>query len=310
MAEPATKCDENIRKFYFFVGRATPPHSGHISVIMETIRLARAGRTCALILLGDGPHGGLRTSSNPIEHDTKAEFIRHKLSLLDCREGVDYIIQKMDHPITQVVEHVRAAVDPTTVRKISITQVAGDKDKDATKLDWIRVKYIEQLKPYFEVLDGDVKAIDPITSDADSVVMSATKVRDKAVDCYNQTKLIESAFTCWTNEFPFYLEGDGTVELSKELFEQIIKYKDVVVGTNRTQTTPNSKASRRGLSVISTISKPTSTPKTSRRHNTPRNRLGGSRRKHTRRRFRNLRNKKTLRTNRRHNRHRHTRKRF
>jgi hypothetical protein len=290
--------DANIRRFYFFVGRATPPHSGHIQVIQETIKLARAGRTCALILLGDGPAGGLRTRANPIEHDTKADFIRHRLGLQNYREGVDYIIQKREHPVTQVVEHVHATSFPDTVRQISITQVAGNKDDDATKLTWIRegsCEILKELFPLIDVTDGGVKAIDPITSETDSVVvMSATKVRDKAVDCYNQTKSHESAFTCWTREFPFYLKGDGTSELSKELFNQIIQYKDVV-GTKRPRPVPDNKASRHGSSVRPTISKPTPTPKSNRR--SLRNRRGGSRRKHTRRRFSKLRNNKTLRTN-------------
>lgn len=290
--------DVNIRKFYFFVGRATPPHSGHIQVIQKTIKLAHAGRTCALILLGDGPDGGLRTSKNPIEHDTKVAFIRHKLRLQEYHEGVDYIIQKMDHPIDQVVRHVRATSFPDTVHQISITQVAGDKDEDATKLNWIRDGSCKILKglfsPPIKVLDDGVKAIDPITYDTDSVVMSATKVRDKAVDCYNQTKSHESAFTCWTTEFPFYLEGDGTSELSEELFNQIITYKDAV-GTKRPRPVPDSKASRRRRpSVIPTISKPTPTPKSGR---ITRNWRGGSRRKHSRRRFSKMRNNKTLRTN-------------
>jgi len=290
MENTATEYDKTIRKFYFFVGRATPPHSGHISVIMDTIRLARAGGTCALILLGDGPHGGLRTSSNPIEHDTKAEFIRHKLSLLDRHEDYDYIIQKMNSASQQVVDFVRGRI-PEDVEKISISQVAGDKDDDARKLDWIRDTSITQLNiefPSITVVDGGVIAIKPVTSgdNTDTDTMSATKVRNKAVECYNEERNdTDSQFSCWTKAFPFYSEGTGTAELSKKLFTQIIAHKDTTLARK-----PTPRSTRSKSSVRPSISKsPKWTPLATRM------RKGGSHQKHTRRRRSSrLRNKKTL----------------
>jgi nicotinamide mononucleotide adenylyltransferase len=291
MAESATKCDENIRKFYFFVGRATPPHSGHIQVIQETIKLARTGRTCALILLGDGPQGGLRTSSNPIEHDTKAEFIRHKLSLLKYSEDSHYIIQKMSSASQQVVDFVRGRI-PQDVEEISISQVAGDKDDDARKLRWIRDNSIEQLKrefPSIRVVDGGVIPIKPVTSGDNTDTMSATKVRNKAVECYNKERNdTDSQFSCWTEAFPFYSEGTGTAELSKKLFAQIIKHKETTLARKSTPLSTRSKSSVRP-SISKSLKSPKSTPLAKRMPK------GGSRQKHTRRRRSSrLRNKKTL----------------
>ena len=370
MEETGTKCDENIRKFYFFLGRATPPHSGHISVIMETIHLARAGRTCALILLGDGPHGGLRTSSNPIEHDTKAEFIRHKLRMLRCEEPRDYVILKKDSPNHQVVDFVRGRI-PDHVTQISISQVAGDKDDDATKLGWIRDKSIKQLKtefPLITVEDGGVVSVRPVPEgtaeqekamSATEKAMSATFVRETAVACYDSAgNNMDTAFTEWLKALPFYSEDEPSRILSRTMFEQIIKYKDIKSGeavikeadgflkrsgddidvaiglflgrfecyveheptrlllinrfkdniARRTNPDEQKKAY-----VTSSRAKPDPTPRSGSGSAAPSKKhkpSGGSRRKHTRRRFRNLRNKKTLRTNRRHNKHRHTRKRF
>ena len=152
----------NTGNFYLFVGRATPPHSGHISVIRKTIELAHAGSTCALILLGDGPEGGLRTRANPIEHDTKADFIRHRLRMLLYEEPIDYVIlKKDDKPVDQVVGFVSNGI-PGNVTEISISQVAGDKDDDATKLNWIRThscRKLQKLYPKIQISNGGVKSI-------------------------------------------------------------------------------------------------------------------------------------------------------
>ena len=226
--------DANIRKFYFFVGRATPPHSGHIQVIQETIKLARAGRTCALILLGDGPAGGLRTRANPIEHDTKADFIRHRLGMLGYQEQRDYIIlKKDDRPVGQVAEFVSDRI-PENVTEIEISQVAGNKDDDATKLEWILPLSCKKLKQLLhsrqiQILNGGVTSIDPVDEPPTAAkAMSATFVRDTAVACYDSPgNDMNTAFTEWLQAFPFYSEDERSRILSKPMFEQIIKYKDI-----------------------------------------------------------------------------------
>jgi nicotinamide mononucleotide adenylyltransferase len=225
----------NTIKFYLFVGRATPPHSGHIHVIHETIQRARAGRTCALILLGDGPEGGLRTRANPIEHDTKADFIRHRLSMLDYEEPRDYVIlKKNDTPVGQVVGFVRERI-PENVKAISISQVAGDKDDDTIKLGWILTHScteLQKLYPEIQISNGRVESVPPErTAKAEkamSAAMSATFVRETAVDCYKYaSNNMDTAFTAWLEAFPFYSEDEQSQILSRTMFEQIIRYKDI-----------------------------------------------------------------------------------
>jgi nicotinamide mononucleotide adenylyltransferase len=229
--------DANIRKFYFFVGRATPPHSGHIQVIQETIKLARAGRTRALILLGDGPAGGLRTRANPIEHDTKADFIRHRLGMLGYQEQRDYIIlKKDDRPVGQVARFVSNGI-PENVTEISISQVAGDKDDDATKLEWILPHSCERVQKLLyprqiQISNGGVRSISPKRTANAEKAMSATFVRETAVACYASAgNDMDKAFEGWlerVDAFPFYSEDGSSRILSKTMFEQIIKYKDII----------------------------------------------------------------------------------
>lgn len=348
----------NTRNFYLFVGRATPPHSGHISVIHKTIELARAGRTCALILLGDGPEGGLRTRANPIEHDTKAEFIRHRLSMLRYEEAIDYVILKKDAaPVGQVVGFVSNGI-PENVTAISISQVAGDKDDDATKLDWILThscRTLQKLYPKIQISNSGVTSIPPERTAKAEKAMSATFVRETAVACYDSaSNNMDTAFIAWLEAFPFYSQDEQSRILSRTMFEQIIKYKDINSETEvikaaddflKTSDYNIDDAIRLFLGRFSCydghaptllllrsrfeeiIARITKSDATSGKHYVTTTSAkpnlgsgsataskkpkpsGGSRRKHTRRRASNLRNKKTLRTNRRHNKHRHTRRR-
>ena len=121
------------QQFFFFIGRTTPPHFAHISAITQSIVLARDSHTCALILLGNGPSGGMRTNENPVEHKTKAAFITHKLHELGYEEDTDFTIQMMRNPPNrQVVNFVSERISEN-VSQISIFQVAGNKDNDVKK---------------------------------------------------------------------------------------------------------------------------------------------------------------------------------
>jgi nicotinamide mononucleotide adenylyltransferase len=352
----------NTIKFYLFVGRATPPHSGHIHVIHETIQRARAGRTCALILLGDGPEGGLRTRANPIEHDTKADFIRHRLSMLRYEEPRDYVILKKDAaPVRQVVGFVRERIPPN-ITEISISQVAGDKDDDTIKLGWILTHScteLQKLYPEIQISNGRVESVRPVPAPEGTAkqekAMSATFVRETAVHCYDSADSnMDTAFTAWLEALPFYSEDERSQILSRTMFEQIIRYKDIISENDvikaadrfLTQSGYNIDQAIRSFldryacyhgheptllllrnrfeKIIARRTNPADTShmryvKTTSAKPDPESgsagtskkvrRGGGSRRKHTRRRASNLRNKKTLRTNRRHNKHRHTRRR-
>jgi nicotinamide mononucleotide adenylyltransferase len=304
------------QQFYFFIGRTTPPHFGHISAITQAILLARVSDTCALILLGNGPSGGMRTNENPVEHETKAAFITHKLRELGYKEGTNFTIQMMRNPPNrQVVDFVSEKIRKN-VSQISIFQVAGNKDNDVKKHDFVRASTCNELVAKFgdsqKTFNCGFVSVDPAigeTAAESGSAMSATKVRNKAVDCYNTSNGdSDKAFQLWLDAFPFY-EGDvETRILSREIFDQIIRYKDTLPqkpNSKRSRVSPEDSA-RDGPSFVKTSSakskrdaSPGSVVSTKRRK-VDRSGAGGggSRRKRTQCHNRKLRNKKTLRNNR------------
>jgi nicotinamide mononucleotide adenylyltransferase len=304
------------QQFYFFIGRTTPPHFGHISAITQSIVLARASHTCALILLGNGPSGGMRTNENPVEHETKAAFITHKLRELGYVEGTDFTIQMMRNPPNrQVVNFVSERITGN-VSQISIFQVAGNKDNDIKKHDFVRASTCNELVAKFgdsqKTFNCGFVSVDPaigVTAAESGSAMSATKVRNKAVECYDTSDGdSDKAFRLWLEEFPFYNEDVETRRLSREIFDQIILYKD------KLPPKPNSKTSRvrpedsarddpSFVKTSSAKSKRDASPGSvvsTKRRNVGRSGAGGggSRRKRTQCHNRKLRNKKTLRNNR------------
>ena len=135
--------------------------------------------------------------------------------------------------------------------------------------------------------------------------MSATKVRNKAVECYNRSDGdLDEAFRLWLEAFPFY-EGDvETRRLSREIFDQIIHYKDTTLPSSS-----RSKTSRvrPGDSVQVSPSLVKTQSAKNKGASAKRRKAGagdsgrggsGSRRKRTHRHIRKLCNKKTLRKNR------------
>ena len=250
------------KKVYFFIGRTTPPHAGHIHLLTQMIHLAQTSHTPALILLGNGPNGGQRTKENPIEHETKAAFIRAKLAEHGYHEGArsDFIIEMMlQPPNKQIVEFVSSLITGTTT-SVEIIQVAGKKGlipgEAAAEPEY------EDLKKHSFVRDGACKSLrlsyGHITFDCDNVEgigalaglgpigeMSATKVRKAAVDCFNESRGdMEQAFRCWLERFPYYKsENQETLRLSNDIFTQIIRYKDVDVSTSSRAKTARASAS-------------------------------------------------------------------
>jgi hypothetical protein len=292
------------QQFYFFIGRTTPPHFGHISAITQAILLARASHTCALILLGNGPSGGVRTNDNPVEHETKAAFITHKLRELGYVEGTDFTIQMMQNPPNrQVVEFVSERI-LENVSHISIFQVAGNKDGDVEKHEFARTSTCKELVVRFgnsqKTFNCGFVSVDPAiggTAAESGTAMSATKVRNKAVECYNRSDGdSDEAFRLWLEAFPFYKGDVETLRLSREIFGQIIRYKDTTLpSSSRSKTSrvrPEDSAQVRP-SLVKTQSAKDKGPSAKRRKHGESGKGGrGSRR------IRKLRNKKTIRKNR------------
>ena len=241
-AETMAKPLDGVKKIYFFIGRTTPPHSGHIHVLCEMIKLARQSKTPALILLGDGPNGGERTRDNPITHETKSAFIQEKLTGLGYQYETEFVIQKMRQPPNkQVVDFVNGLIDEANDKRIEIIQVAGKKGmltgshasaagepeyEDIKKHSFVRTRACITLRPEHINIEFDCDGVEGVDalSGGDSVgEMSATKVRKAAVDCYTEhPDEMDKAFQCWLDKFPFY---SGS-EFSRSIFEEIIMYRD------------------------------------------------------------------------------------
>lgn len=310
-AETMTEPSHGVKKIYFFIGRTTPPHSGHIRVLQKMIEKAKASKTPALILLGDGPNGGERTRDNPITHETKSAFIREKLSGLGYQDGEDFVIEKMRQPPNkQVVDFVNWFIEnklivKTSVKQIEIIQVAGKKGlltgshasaadepkyDDLEKHSFVRKGACKELnhehrKNGIVFKCDEVEGVDAISGSGSLGEMSATKVRNAAVGCYRERDgKNDDAFECWLERFPYY--GDSAI--SRNIFDEIIRYRDTEPKAHKKLTTVHSaRKSPSPASKKGSRSRPGSNRERSR---TPSK--GGSRR-------RNRRHKITRRLNRR-----------
>ena len=194
-------------KFFYFIGRLNPPHSGHIKALKTLVEMANSEGSEPLILLGSGPKG-LRTMDNPIDFSTKEKFIRRVLP-------GSYDIKEMTNPAKNVSEYIRNGLGGSlsNITNITINHIAGGKDEDTTKLAFA-LKSAEntarQLAPETEILTG-VKAIDAETTDS-GIAMSATKVRK---DAY-KTVLDDSGFDGWPEQYKqFY--GSNAEEIYNEI---------------------------------------------------------------------------------------------
>ncbi len=311
------------------IGRTNPPHDGHIALMTAAITDAKKAPgpiKCALILLGNGPEGQ-RTNEDPIDHSTKSAFLKMKLSAVRADDGTsfvddtDFVVMQMNTSEEggasgNILEFLKNFIPVDYPNSISIVQFTGNKPGKISKTRKrglsdpekhmglrayiqrrIREEYTQAADVtcgYYAVPTGIISGKPP---------MSATKVREDAVTCFLAAADSDNArargHICWTKLYPFYQGDPATVSLSKQMFDAIIDFKDTPYKkTKRTREDDHVPASP--AFVVSNAAK-----KESSLTGIP----GGSRRKHTRRRASNLRNKKTLRMNRRHNKHRHTRRR-
>jgi nicotinamide mononucleotide adenylyltransferase len=222
-----TTQDNNGREFHFFyfIGRLNPPHQGHLETLNELVSLSNRQDSIPLILLGSGP-GGIRTMDNPITFETKKYFIESKLDeKLDGR----YEIQLMTNPAKNVSEYIqdRLGDNVSNIVRVTINHVAGGKDEDATKLNFVKTYAEKMVKSIANEADVESRVISMPAN------RSATKVRK---DAY-QTVLNGSGYEGWSQEYKdFYGDFAQTIyeeilfplnlsdELSFEKREEIINY--------------------------------------------------------------------------------------
>jgi nicotinamide mononucleotide adenylyltransferase len=198
----STQLEPNNISIYYFIGRLNPPHNGHIAALIQLVDTAKKnGNSVPLILLGNGPKVG-NPLDNPIRFDLKKKFIDLNLSKRGFTEGTDYVIKEMTNPATNVSEYVSEYLNrhPQHFNTINIIHVAGGKDEDASKLDFIKkfaFTAAYDAKPDTETISVLTEAVEPVT--VGSQEMSATRVRKDAYKNFLNGKGLEG----------FLLEKDG-----------------------------------------------------------------------------------------------------
>lgn len=191
----------------YTIGRCNPPHEGHIQLFIKTIdealaakaRAAKAGdpslTTRVIFFLGSGPNGGERTSKDPLDFKTKKTVIEYLLSNRGERytpynsDGtVNYEIREKDYkdagrlvtPTGQLVDAVTSLYQDNEFTDIQSQLVVGDKDGDATKLQYMTKSFdsrINQAFPGIHVV-SEIIPIEPIQGATGN--LSATEIRDLA----------------------------------------------------------------------------------------------------------------------------------
>ena len=176
--------------FFYFIGRLNPPHNGHIAALHSLIIMARDDNSFPLILLGNGPQSkscskDQQTTNkldNPIDFELKKEFIQYKLLTQYGIDPTTYLIVEMGSPAKQVSNYITFTLEQPglaeNINEVKIYHVAGDKDGDTTKLDFIKPIAINTARPLIPQLERIVTetiGIPAITEGTEE--MSATKVR-------------------------------------------------------------------------------------------------------------------------------------
>jgi len=159
---------------YFFIGRMNPPHPGHEAVLKQMIALASSERSIPLVLVGSGPNRGERTLNDPLTFTTKRRVLQHRLSGGLCE------IREKTEPIRDVIEWAHEVVRNRGIpESIEFKLVAGDKDGNATKLDWIHKSIMKQMESTSIPCRSSTIAIP--AQKMEGVEMSATRVRQDAL---------------------------------------------------------------------------------------------------------------------------------
>lgn len=160
-------------KYYYFIGRLNPPHEGHVAALLNVITNALEDGGKAIILLGSGPNGGMRTSKDPLGFDLKKEFIiaklKEELLKINPQLNIESLfapngqveILEMGRPVSQIQGVIKDDMQNLldTLNEIYTFRISGEKDGDLEKLAWIE-KGLEKAR-----IINDHGEIIPITTD-------------------------------------------------------------------------------------------------------------------------------------------------
>jgi len=234
--------DEDIITLFLasFIGRANPPHPGHIKTMLEVILEALRRGGTALILLGSGP-GKKTNDKNPIPFVLKRFFIAKKLKeeleILkskgeQCLQDVDINslfasgrirIEEMGKQVEQHREvfkeelsRIKAQTDVILQNILYVGNKKGEED-DTTKLKFVTDNLIKNGIVYEDgtmiPVEAKIEALTPIEASTGEA-MSATIVRKYAVD---HTLEEFRAFSDWHfNIFPSIDELIGLLPVEEQ----------------------------------------------------------------------------------------------
>lgn len=220
ISEEAMTKDDSGRevKFFYFIGRLNPPHSGHIKALETLVKMANEQHSEPLILLGSGP-GSERTMDNPISFELKQEFISRVLT--EKLPGSTFTIKKMTNPARDVSDYIKNGLGENfnKIEHIEIKHIAGGKDEDTTKLSFA-LKSAE--KTAREIASGAeiITAVEPIEAETfeGEIPMSATKVRKDAYNAFKtQLNGQGNGIDIWREKYGRFYGED-----SEEIYNQIL----------------------------------------------------------------------------------------
>lgn len=237
--------DNDKQYLYYFIGRMNPPHSGHIFALQKLVETANKNSSVPLILVGSGPKGE-RTLDNPIPFELKQEFIRSKV------KGI-YILEEMTSPTSNVSRYVKRIfnlmLSIKDFKKLDIIHMAGDKEGDSTKLNFIKPfaeSAAKSIKNDIVVTTG-TRAITPLKIDGEE--MSATKVRKDAYSNFINGIDFKAKYKDFYGEFTDRIY-DAIIEpakgLEKEQIEDYINTGKLPKITKSTTRKPKRKLSKGG----------------------------------------------------------------
>lgn len=209
---------EREAKFFYFIGRLNPPHSGHLKALETLVKMANDQDSVPLILLGSGPRSE-RTMDNPISFELKQRFISRVLTekMPDSR----FKIEQMTNPARNVSDYIKNGLGENMdkIEHIEIKHIAGGKDEDTTKL-LFALKSAEKTARELSSGAEIITAVEPIEAETieGETPMSATKVRK---DAYNAFK---SELNGQGNGFDIWRERYGRFygEDSEEMYNEIL----------------------------------------------------------------------------------------
>ena len=225
---------------YIFIGRVSPPHSGHFASIFSMIDQARVNENNSkvIILAGSGPAlkgseaaQAFITLNNPIPFEKKAAII---IQILKMKYGEAYVeqnvtIQKMQSAPGQIVAIIKEELPISG--DIHAKLVVGAKGNDITKLSFIGPAVIKGVSEAGHLnIDFDILPVVAAPSADGSKAASATQVRIDAFSS-NREEFIAKYFPSYHALFEVLLLTEVHLdEIVMEIVGQI--YDDIHIGVS------------------------------------------------------------------------------